>query len=148
MNIEALSGGQALFQMMGSGGAGRQGPPSGDDIAAKMNEAISSGNVDGAEIQSRLSERFGEDAERILQEDGSLDTEKLSSLFEANRPAGPPAGPQRFSEPDESELVQTLLDSLEESGENTDAAPSLAEQLYGQASGDTSINEELFSVLA
>lgn len=148
MNIEALSGGQSLFQNLGVAGSGRQGPPSGDDIAAKMNEAISAGNVDGAEIQSRLSERFGEDADGILQEDGSLDTEKLSSLLEANRPDGPPAGVQQFAGSDESELVQTLLDSLEESEENAEATPSLVEQLYGQASGGTSTNEELFSILA
>lgn len=148
MNIEALSGGQSLFQNLGVAGSGRQGPPSGDDIAAKMNEAISSGNVDGAEIQSRLSERFGEDADGILQEDGSLDTDKLSSLLEANRPDGPPAGGQQFAGTDESELVQTLLDSLEESDEDADATPSLIEQLYGQASGGTSTNEELFSIFA
>jgi hypothetical protein len=148
MNIEALSGGQSLFQMMGASGAGRQGPPSGEDIAAKMNEAISSGNVDGAEIQSRLSERFGEEADGILQEDGSLDTEKLSSLLGANRPDGPPQGLPEFSGTDESELVQTLLDSLEESEEEADSTPSLVEQLYGQASTGSSTNEELFSILA
>lgn len=148
MNIEALSGGQSLFQMMGASGAGRQGPPSGEDIAAKMNEAVSSDNVDGAEIQSRLSERFGEDVDGILQEDGSLDTEKLASLLEANRPDGPPPGLQQVSGSDESELVQTLLDSLGESDEEAEATPSLVEQLYGQASGGTSTNEELFSILA
>lgn len=58
MTIEALSGGQSLFQMMGASGAGRQGPPTGHDVAAKLNEAISSGHVDGAEFQSRLSDRF------------------------------------------------------------------------------------------
>ncbi len=148
MNIEALSGGQSLFQTLGAGGAGRQAPPSGDEIAAKVNDAIKSGSVDGSEIQFRLSERFGEDADGILQEDGSLDPEKLSSLLEANRPEGPPPGAQQFAGTDESELVQTLFDSLEESDENTDAAPSLVEQLYGQASGGKSTNEELFSIFA
>ena len=148
MNIEALGGGQLLSQLMGASGVGRQGPPSGDDIAAKMNEAISSGNVDGAQIQSRLSERFGEDADGILLEDGSLDTEKLSSLLEANRPDGPPPGLQQFSGSDESELVQSLLDSMNGRDEEADAKPSLVEQLYSRASGDTSVNEELFSILA
>ncbi len=148
MNIEALGGGPLLFQLMGTSGAGRQGPPSGDDIAARMNEAISSGNVNGAEIQSRLSERFGEDADGLLLEDGSLDTEKLSDLLEANRPDGPPPGLQRFSSTEESELVQSLLDSLQSSEEEADARPGLVEQLYSQARGDTSVNEELFSILA
>lgn len=152
MNIEALSGGQSLFQNLGVAGSGRQGPPSGDDIAAKMNEAISSGNVDGAEIQSRLSERFGEDADGILQEDGSLDTDKLSSLLETSRPDGPPPGAQaggtsQTAGTDESELVQTLLDTLKESEEETEE-PSLVEQLYGQSTNGTSANEELFSILA
>ncbi|MCE8000077.1 MAG: hypothetical protein HEP70_14560 [Rhodobiaceae bacterium] len=148
MNIEALSGGQSLFQMMGASGAGRQGPPSGDDLAAKMNDAISSGNVDGAEIQSRLSERFGEDADGILQEDGSLDPEKLANLLEANRPDGPPPGLQQVSGTDESELIQTLLSSLEEGDEDADTPSSLVEQLYGQASSGPSTHEELFSILA
>ncbi len=154
MNIEALSGGQSLFQMMGAGGAGRQGPPSSEDIAAKMTDALESGNVDGAEIQSRLSERFGEDADGILQEDGSLDTDKLASLLDANRPdvsGGKPPGvggkPEGVGDEgsETSEMLHNFLEQLEESSEQQS---SLVDQLYGQVAKGPSTNEELFSILA
>ncbi len=148
MTIEALGGAQSLLQTFGAFGSGLQAPPTGDDVAAKVNEALESGRVDGAEIQSRLSERFDEDADGIVREDGSLDTQKLASLFEANRPDGPPSGLQQLGGIDESELLQTLLDSLEEADEDAAETPSLVDQLYGRASGDTSTNEELFSILA
>jgi|GEM_PF-4264959 len=149
--IEGISGASSPYEMMKMMGGARGGkPPTADEMAAKMGEAVESGTVDSAEMQSRLSERFGEEADGIILADGSLDTEKLSSLVESAKASGQ-GGPPQFqgaatSEGDETnEMLQAYLDELKESEEGT---ASLVDQLYGSSSRGNSSYEQLFSVFA
>lgn len=71
-----------------------QAPPSSDQMAARMANAVENGDIDIEQLQANLSERLGvEDTSSIVAEDGQVNGAALAELLEQNMPAGGPGGP-------------------------------------------------------
>lgn len=59
-------------------------PPPPDGMGGMSGSSMSSGSsINTEDFQTQLIEMFGEEAEGIVKEDGTIDTEKLSELAEA-----------------------------------------------------------------
>jgi len=59
-----------------------------------LESAVESGDVDIETVRQQLEDRFGEEAaNEVIQEDGSLDIDKLRELIESQSPPPPPPPP-------------------------------------------------------
>lgn len=85
MNISGIQSGQG--PMRGQG-------PSPEERLNHLVEKIESGDIDTEKLQEKLTHRFGEDADGIVAEDGSVDIESMKELFASHAPQGgpPPQG--------------------------------------------------------
>ncbi|MFY0676312.1 MAG: hypothetical protein JXR18_03395 [Neptuniibacter sp.] len=68
-------------------GMGGQKPPSAEEMAERMVEAVDSGDIDAETLVENLESRFGEEASAVLAEDGSIDVEALTELLSSFDPA-------------------------------------------------------------
>ena len=167
MDIGAIGGVNPSLQNKRPEGLTGPMPPSADEVANQISDDLDSGRIDAEEIQARLVERFGDDAEGLINDDGSLDVEKLTSLMEEQRASGkaPPPPPSSGQTEEEiatlesnqqaldaltgdeeegiSDFLQQALDALTGEEEET----SLVEQLYGAAANQDIDTKELFSIV-
>ncbi|WP_028299253.1 hypothetical protein [Oceanospirillum beijerinckii] len=120
MNISGVQ--QSSFQ---SGQMRMPGPPpSAEDRVDRIMQGIEDGEIDVSELQERLTHDFGDAAEGIISEDGTVDTEALTELFANNQPQGgpPPQGeggmppPPPPSDEQKANFEANLVDLL---GEDT-----------------------------
>ncbi|MBB1486054.1 hypothetical protein [Oceanospirillum sediminis] len=73
-----------------------QGPMRGQELSPEerlnnLVEKIESGDIDTDKLQEKLTHRFGEDADGIVSEDGSVDIESMKELFASQAPQGGPS---------------------------------------------------------
>lgn len=92
-------------------------PPSPEDLAQQMVNAVEEGSVDAETLVANLTSRFGDDASSVLAEDGSIDVDELTSLLANNAPGNggeaqgmappPPPPPQGMISSEELQLKLT-----------------------------------------
>ena len=85
--IDPYSSMQSMSSMSGMGKmqGPPPGPPPGDDPVDKLEAAVASGELDTETLSAKLLDVFGEDAEGIVSDDGSVDFEALSGLIASER---------------------------------------------------------------
>ncbi len=135
--ISSVSNMHSMSAMPGmSAMAGMRKPPSAEEMFSRV-DADGSGSVDKTELQGmidKVSQRTGEslDVDEVLASadtngDGAVDQTEFASILETFRPSGPPPRPAPKG-PEES--MQTLLDMMDSSDEETSNTYSSALAQY------------------
>jgi len=144
MNINSASG-MSSSQMMPPK------PPEPGEIANNIASRVESGEITVDELVAELENRFGEDAGAIVNDDGSLNVDDLTQLFEQNKPSGPPPPPGGSfgaqGQAESSSIVEQILSNIESGELSTEDLTAQLERMFGESASsvvedDGSIDEE------
>ena len=106
--LEKLLEAAQADRSMGPMGADPGKKPSAEEMVQRIKQDIESGNLSATDLQSKLTADFGDAASGIVGADGTVDYEKLQTLFET---ATPTQGPGKM--PSAEEMVQQIKQDIE-----------------------------------
>jgi len=144
MNINAASG-TGTSQMMPPK------PPEPGEIASNIASRVESGEITVDELVAQLESQFGEDAGAIVNEDGSLNIDQLTQLFEQGRADMPPPPPGGGGAAQEqaasSDIVEQILSDIESGELSTADLTEQLERMFGDSASsvladDGSVDED------
>lgn len=92
--ISAVSGTQNLYNLSSISSTGTTAGRSStrqafiEKLEQKIQQDLNSGTISSSELQQKLTARFGDAANGVVQSDGTVDFAKLTSLLESAKPSG------------------------------------------------------------